>query len=795
MRLISKLIRCSAALIIFLALQPYTIQAGQVSITYHFDEPVIEVSPDGFSRMIFPSTIQAGKAGGPSFPFRGINILLPRGEAVSSVSLQRRGWKDLDKDVILRPRQHPVPSLENTRPENGFLYNSAAYLSTSWSYPPASEFRTRYYRGHAIATGSFSPAGFLPSEKRAGYYSEIEVIVETAPSVKSDRALSMLRTDSSTLDYLKELIDNPTAADLYERSVDRSPSAGDEYEYLIITRAMLENEFEALKDFYNRRGVRTRIMTVEYIESIYPGTDLQEQIRAAVISEYIENGITGLLLAGDGDPGDPATVPYRGLYCSVNSSIVYQDNSIPADIYYAALDGNWNDDLDLLWGEPGEDDLFSEISVGRAPVDSPAEAAIFIHKTTSYQESPVGSQMRDVLLLGEHLYSDPQTYGGNEMDQLVDTCNAYGFSTTGFPPDFNITRYYDRDLGYWPKSVIYDEVNAGTNWICHAGHSNASYVMRLSVTDINGTNFTNDGVTANYPVVYTYGCIAGAFDVNDCIAEEMVTIDNFASAFIGNSRYGWFTEGTTNGPSHHFQREYFDAVFSEGHTTLGPANQRSKDETVPFVDLPDEYEPGAHRWVFYTLNLLGDPAMDSWTDIPSAMQVAHSRYILRGDTSFPLETGVDGALAALYWNGDCYGRGITGPDGTISLPLLMAVPGDVDSMILTVTAHDRYLYRDTLLAVDVAGSEKTPSMTLLYQNHPNPFNPSTVISFALKERCRADLRVYDVSGREVDRILTDILDEGVHSIIWSPRNLASGLYFYRLRARDAVMTRKAILLR
>ena len=790
-----RLLLLIAASTLLLTSFSYSIEAGQVSVTYHFKDPEIETSPNGFSRVFFSSTVQAGKAGGPSFPFRGVKILLPPGEAASNISFVRRGWKDINKDIILHPRQHPVPGIEKDRSENGLLYNSAAYLSTEWLHPPTSELRTHYYRGHPIATGSFSPVGFLPSANRVGYYSEVEVIVETIPSDESTKALDMLRSDASTMKYLRELIDNTTAEAFYDGLSGRAPAAGDAYEYLIITRALLESDFEPLKNFYARRGMRSEIMTVEYIESNFAGTDVQEQIRSAIIEEYTVRGITHVLLAGDGNPSDPATVPYRGLSCSVSSSSVYTDDDIPADIYFAALDGNWNTDSDNKWGEPGEDDLFSEISIGRAPVDSPEEAATFINKTISYQESPVPGQSRNLLLLGEKLWSNPLTYGGDEMDQLIDTCTAYGFSTTGFPPDFNITKYYDRDLGDWLKSIVYTEVNAGTNWICHAGHSNSSYVMRLSITDVSEVNFTNNGITANFPVVYTYGCTAGAFDVDDCIAEELLSINTFASAFVGNSRYGWFTEGTTNGPSHHFQREFFDAVFSEGYTNLGAANQRSKDETAAFVDLPDEYEPGAHRWVFYTLNLLGDPAMDGWTDTPSPLQVTHSPYIERSASFFPLETNEEGCLAALYWNGVCYGRGITDSGGDLSLPLSAPVPGDVDSMVITVTAHDRYLYRDTLTAVETVDSEEIPSATTLYQNHPNPFNPVTVISFLLKERCRVDLRVYDIAGREVECLLSGDLDAGGYSLPWRPGSLASGVYFYRLKAGEITISRKAILLR
>ena len=71
----------------------------------------------------------------------------------------------------------------------------------------------------------------------------------------------------------------------------------------------------------------------------------------------MNHGITRVLLGGDanGAPGDPKIVPCRGLYCAVQSHpSLYEDENIPADLYFAALDGDWNGDGDGLWGEPGE---------------------------------------------------------------------------------------------------------------------------------------------------------------------------------------------------------------------------------------------------------------------------------------------------------------------------------------------------------------------------------------------------------------------------------------------------------
>ena len=95
---------------------------------------------------------------------------------------------------------------------------------------------------------------------------------------------------------------------------------------------------------------------------------------------------------------------------------------------------------------------------------------------------------------------------------------------------------------------------------------------------------------------------------------------------------------------------------------------------------------------------------------------------------------------------------------------------------------------------------QVPLVNVLHQNHPNPFNPSTTISFSLKSRSNVSLTVYDVSGRLVNVLVDDVMDAGPHDVTWdgrgkAGRTVASGVYFYRLRAGEFIETRKMVLLR
>ncbi|MCX7984820.1 MAG: Ig-like domain-containing protein [Bacteroidetes bacterium] len=83
----------------------------------------------------------------------------------------------------------------------------------------------------------------------------------------------------------------------------------------------------------------------------------------------------------------------------------------------------------------------------------------------------------------------------------------------------------------------------------------------------------------------------------------------------------------------------------------------------------------------------------------------------------------------------------------------------------------------------------------LEQNYPNPFNPVTRIRYVIPLKTHVRLTIYDILGRQVCRLVDDILPAGVYTTAWSAANLPSGVYFYRLEAGSFVQSRKMLVLR
>ena len=86
-------------------------------------------------------------------------------------------------------------------------------------------------------------------------------------------------------------------------------------------------------------------------------------------------------------------------------------------------------------------------------------------------------------------------------------------------------------------------------------------------------------------------------------------------------------------------------------------------------------------------------------------------------------------------------------------------------------------------------SDELPAVFRLDQNHPNPFNPSTQISFELFENSRTTLQIYSLDGKLLDTLIDGPLAAGSYQVPFNAGNLASGVYLYKLEAGASSKTR------
>ena len=108
-------------------------------------------------------------------------------------------------------------------------------------------------------------------------------------------------------------------------------------------------------------------------------------------------------------------------------------------LYYSSLDGNWNTDGDGYWAEIGEDDLLPDVSVARFPCQHSLHSCKgYCIKPLLYQDAPVLGEIRNILIAGEELWTDPLTYGEDYLELLIGYHEDNGYATDGMYEDYEL---------------------------------------------------------------------------------------------------------------------------------------------------------------------------------------------------------------------------------------------------------------------------------------------------------------------------------------------------------------------
>ncbi|MEE9168695.1 MAG: T9SS type A sorting domain-containing protein, partial [bacterium] len=122
---------------------------------------------------------------------------------------------------------------------------------------------------------------------------------------------------------------------------------------------------------------------------------------------------------------------------------------------------------------------------------------------------------------------------------------------------------------------------------------------------------------------------------------------------------------------------------------------------------------------------------------------------------------------------------------------------DLDFFVTNNFPFEVIFYRNDGLTTHVKDglTLKVPGEFGLRQNYPNPFNPTTTIEFALPKPSDVTLILFDILGGEVKTLVSKKMGPGVHNITLNAEGLASGVYFYRIKAGEYSQMKKVLLLK
>ena len=156
------------------------------------------------------------------------------------------------------------------------------------------------------------------------------------------------------------------------------------------------------------------------------------------------------------------------------------------------------------------------------------------------------------------------------------------------------------------------------------------------------------------------------------------------------------------------------------------------------------------------------------------------------------------------WNGeftDIPAMGVDGFDDTFGYIESGIIPEfklfiESSGELIEMTAEEIAPFQNNEITfVSLTRKEEIPVRVVLNPAYPNPFNPSTKISFDIVNEGLINLSIYDINGRLVEVLHNDAISVGSHSLMWNAQSYASGIYFANLTTENITLSRKLILVK
>ncbi|RKZ32902.1 hypothetical protein DRQ33_05050, partial [bacterium] len=469
--------------------------------------------------------------------YRLINYLLPAGERAVSIKIIGEDTETLN---IMEP-----PAVMNSSPiGRGNTDENVFTQGVKYCQRPVSLAYSNTVMGYPIANVKFFPVTYDTSGKYIFHrVVEFDIITEPVEYDIPDKSTALANNFRTKFihsvcqnndDIYPLNITTVELDEIYAQNYNVPPLPGDDpADFLIITTDSLVSYCQEYLD-ETKYGFLTRIVTVEQILPYYSGVDEQEKIRKFIQQAYSNWGIIALLLVGD-----YTHIPVRYLNQRDRTG-TWIDT--PSDLYYSALDGTMNFDLDEQFGESIQDDRMPELFHSRLQVNTPDEIVTFSEKFHHYRFEHPREFFEHILFIGASIQtSGTDNTGARKKENII--------SNTGLDSIFEMTRMYSNHTESGGDIEITADnfrssLNSGYFFINHFDHGNQINLSMGSRSGGGSLTLFEIACLENdfFPLMYSFSCDVNRFDTDNIARRWILNPQGGGIAMFGHANTAWASQ-------------------------------------------------------------------------------------------------------------------------------------------------------------------------------------------------------------------------------------------------------------
>ena len=594
---------------------------------------------NGYDLISLAGGVTTSQIGAPQLPIKMISYVIPYDKKVASITINNSTYQVLTDTFLIFPFQPPRFTNDTTTPV--FVQPDSLIYGSNNPYPDSLVkivFQGNNM-GYNIVTLYFYPIQYLPFAKQVKLFTSIQFTLnyvnnDNMPALPQKQSENM---NNITLNFIKSMISNPS--DLQTISGGPLQIIGsntqqklnlktmpvlecDIPEYIIITNnndingqalplyngQNMTQIFQQLADWKTQKGVPTIVVTTDEIALNYHGCDLAEKIRNYLKDVYAKWGSKYVLLGGDVN-----VLPAR--FVDIPTPYVNDPELDPTDLYYSAIEGNWNANHNSAFGENCDSvDYTAEHFLGRASTENTTEANTFITKVKQY-ERLLGittnnyNYVNNLLFMAAYLVrNDSGTLIGAQMPKMKEIADSITYHV-----NLNKWLLFDNKSVYngneeLSSATVLNRLRNGiptgkTHLVFHLDHSGWDGMGTSSTMkgqDIRNTDMDSLNNAPFHQILFTNGCSPNSFH-KDCIAERYINNPYGGGvAFIGATTIAYDNELPSVA---NFTGSIYNYQNSTPHNShIGVAFS----STYSLTNAPAKMK----------YNLLGDPEMPVWTTTP-----------------------------------------------------------------------------------------------------------------------------------------------------------------------------------